>query len=331
MKRLFALFAIATLLGTVGCDDEKENEDGIELSKSALTLSRGEYGLVWVSGGNEDYSVTVSNPEIAEAAVISDNLGPALNIKAKKEGETVITVKDKEGRSAECSLTVKYADFSLLQTTLTATANATHRVPLIGGSGKFSATASAPEIAEVSIGADNLDLIIETKQLGGTVITITDTESRKTAECTLYVKKLGLELTAIHHAVNAAKKEAIEKDLSDNSPYSIGSAMFMTDDLCIIEDAEGTEISRGSYSIDQASDNSLSSYGIRIEQQIQTMFKFKTTQNSRELNYNVFFVYSQGRVFYFCEDLTDHYKTQYPDAGITQVGRGLVYKYNWIN
>ena len=325
MKKILVLIAlIAVCLPMTGCDDD-DNRNDIILETISLNITRGDSRLIWVSGGDGDYSIRVDNPAIVAAQIQQTNLGPAVSVKARQEGHTVITVSDAAGHSAICSLSVQSGEMSIRQTTLRATTlNMAYPVPIIGGSGKFSATIDNPEIAGVSIDTDNWELLVTAKKEGEAEITITDTEGNKSAGISLTVKESGLEITGTRYAVDAGTKEAIEAELRDNPPYAVGATLYFSDGEYTIKHPDGTIIDSGTFSLEPGSITT--SYGIPIDDQIYSMVKFSMTSGEKTIDYNMFIV--RGGFYYFCEDLTGYYKTKFPDASVKQVGRGLIFRNN---
>lgn len=331
MKKVFAILAFAALCpGFAGCsDDDKDDDDTgkLTLHRDQIALSRGDSNLVWVSGGDGEYSAVVDNPAIASVAIQQTNLGPAVWVKAQKEGSAVITVTDKNGSSAQCSLTIAYKDIALHGTTMRiGMLNTPYHEPILGGSGKFTATVENPDIADVSINLEAWELLVTARKEGETKITVTDTEKNKSVSLSLIVKESGYQMTEIRHAVDAAEKSAIEKDLLDNPPYPVGSTFYFSEKQFVLKSPDGTELHKGTFTIDTNAPNT--SYGIAVDDQIMTVVRITFDFDGREAVYNMIFV--RGGYLYFCEDLTAYYKVKYPDAGVKQVGRGLVCRNNWM-
>lgn len=93
----------------VSCsDDDKEWVQELVLGETRVTTTPNTTSTVLIEEGSGDYSVTISDPEIADVHVELENSESHLVIKTKKTGFSVITVSDrKSGKSADCSLTVK--------------------------------------------------------------------------------------------------------------------------------------------------------------------------------------------------------------------------------
>ena len=331
MKKRLASFALAALiLGMAGCsDDEEDNTGGIILEPSEVSIVRGDSRLLWFRGDSEEagYSAAIDDPAIASVQVQQTNLGPAVLVKAIKEGDAVITVTDNEGNSAKCSLTVIYKDIALHGTTMRiGMLDTPYHEPIIGGSGKFTATIDDPEIADVSIDISNWEMLVTAKKEGETKITVTDTETSKSVSLSLQVKESGYKITEIRYAVDATQKEEIEKDLQDNSPYPIGSTFYFSENRFVAKSPNGTEINSGAFTMEAVQTST--SFGIPIDDQIYAQVKFGLTSEDGTTDYNLFFV--RGNYLYFCEDLTGYYKSKYPDAGVKQVGRGIVTRSNWL-
>jgi len=340
MKKLFVLFAWAAVcLSVTACNDEKKEDDDtqkIELSDTDVTISRGESSLVGISGGSGEYTATVDDPNVAEVEIKMTNLGYGLTVRGKKEGETVITVKDDQGMSAACSLIVKYSDVFLMQSQFhVALFNTAYSLPVAGGSGEFAAAISDPELAKVSIAFENSEYLLRIETMekeGEAVVTVTDTKNGKEAKLALTVKKIGLKIEELRYAVEAEQTGEIEADLPKNTPYPVGSLFYFNESKkndFVVKNPVGEVVETGTFTLEVIPFHSdFSSHGIRIEDQIYVKIRFTILINGNETVYHTFV--TRGNYYYFCEDLTAEYKAKFPDAGVEKVGRGFVCKLGTI-
>lgn len=102
------LFAALLILGLGACSDD-ENQP-VSFSPEELNLHVGSVGSITIAGGKGEYHVLSSNEEVATGAV-SDN---ELLVTAKKEGDAILTVTDKEGNTGILPVKVSLLAFDFI-------------------------------------------------------------------------------------------------------------------------------------------------------------------------------------------------------------------------
>lgn len=103
MKRSkFLLVAlIATLfVGFSSCSDDDIND--IKVEKNEVNIEKGEKAVVKITAGNGEYTATSAKEETATASA-KDN---EVTITGVETGSTIVTVKDKEGKTATITVNV---------------------------------------------------------------------------------------------------------------------------------------------------------------------------------------------------------------------------------
>ena len=242
-------------------------------------------------------------------------------------------------------------DFILAQIVVELSRGGVNSIQVSGGSGKYSATINDSEIAEVWINSENKLFIDtrDTKKSGEAVITVIDDNSGKSIDCILTVieNREQFKIIETQFAVDAGVKEAVEADLRENS-FPIGSSFVFTlhgENTVVINNPDNNEILRGTYT----------TVYINNESTIQTVFpeSYKLLppygQVVGALRYNIVFGEDNNLVYdmilstkrivstytsppeqpnFFYEDLTDYYKTKYPDAGVKGVVRSHSCEYD---
>lgn len=239
---------------------------------------------------------------------------------------------------------------TLDRTTVNATLiNETYKIIVSGGSSNYEVSTDNPQIADIRIGTDNV-VEIETKQAGEAVITVTDKRSGKEVKCALTVKAAvtGFEIVSMQYAVDvddANARTAIEEELKI-PPYPIGSIFEWIspiergghDYLWVVKTAAGTVITSGAVTQERLEsgeriyfpayqllkiEGGVQKYYMRIfnidfgggKELVYYMYNVERRADTR-LNSNFKFTHDR-----FYEDLTDHYKSLYPDAGVNGVVR----------
>lgn len=228
----------------------------------------------------------------------------------------------------------------------------THRsLRIDGGSGQFEASIDRPEIADVTIdqtyGAGTL-LSIQTKQGGEALITVTDTKTRKKAECSLFVSKDGISITDVEYGVDADEDqvEIILADLRDHEVYPVESRFLIAPfSMTVSETGEWTILSADSKEIESGTYVVTEEKGmippaclrlIPINEQIITWCTYQVNIAGAERMYYMVVVQAPGQMsiggktygnIYFYEDLTEVYQAKYPDAGVNAVVRAYIRKW----
>ncbi len=215
-----------------------------------------------------------------------------------------------------------------------------------GGSGEYSAVIDAPEIADVRVeptyGAGIL-LIIEPKAEGDAVVTVTDTKSGLFARCQLRVTTMvSFRISHIFTHIDADTPEAIEADLAANTPWVEGGGMVLmsqetplpgggTRSSIRFVDADNKAIADGTLTMKGNAVWSPAFDFLPINDQIQTSkgWTFECDGETWESNlYVVSGSFTRAYLFFghyrLYDDLTEHYRTKYPEAGVRSVVRVLI-------
>lgn len=103
-KKLICLlaFVFSLCMGFTACGDDDDDPVNLTLEKAEVTVDVGKTVEVKITQGNGGYIVTPTSTAIA-TAVEKDKVVTITGVAA---GETVVTVKDKEGKSAPIKVTV---------------------------------------------------------------------------------------------------------------------------------------------------------------------------------------------------------------------------------
>ncbi|GHV39809.1 hypothetical protein FACS1894179_05300 [Bacteroidia bacterium] len=96
---LFLAFSLSFFVFTACSNDDDNN---LALESSGVSVDLGGTATVKITNGNGDYKVTPADTTIATATVTKD----VITIKGVKAGETTLTVKDKENKTATLKVKV---------------------------------------------------------------------------------------------------------------------------------------------------------------------------------------------------------------------------------
>ncbi len=147
-----------------------------------ILMEIGTTRIVSITQGNGEYSAKSGNTSIATAEIVNEKI----TITAKAEGETIITISDKKGKTATLNVKVtpKAVELKLNVTEKILMAIGTTRiVSITQGNGEYSAKSGNTSIATAEI--LNEKITITAKAEGETIITISDKKGKTT---TLNVK-----------------------------------------------------------------------------------------------------------------------------------------------
>jgi len=233
----------------------------------------------------------------------------------------------------------------LRQSSVETTPNTTLFIPIDEGSGTYHVTISNPKIAEVSIAVRESEycLLIGTKEIGEAVITVTDGKSEISVECSLIVRDAEFRFVIwdVKHAVDAERKDVIEADLRDNRPFPTGSRIVCSIDTeersVKINDSDNKEILSGVLHTEELNTIPEVYSMIPPDKQVVSFQRWNMVFEDRELAYDMFLIKGDLSTYanmfisfyhaYFYEDLTEYYKSKYPDAGVKGVVRVQVCEY----
>lgn len=104
MKKLHVLMCLlAVSLFFVSCDKDKDNKvTPLTLDKENVTVVVGATDVVTIKTGEAPFKTNVRMPEIASVTIDKTKA----TIKGLKEGETVVTIADKNGKAAAVNVKV---------------------------------------------------------------------------------------------------------------------------------------------------------------------------------------------------------------------------------
>ncbi|MDR2911989.1 MAG: hypothetical protein LBV38_01620 [Alistipes sp.] len=222
-------------------------------------------------------------------------------------------------------------------------------VTITAGSGDYAVAIDKPEVADVEVelmyGAMPR-IVIDPKAEGEATVTVADVLNGSTASCLVTVTKriVGLRVTDIVTHVDADSTEAIEADLaaddlwvegggidlSGRGPLGDGSQLFD----CTFVDADNNDVALGTMSIVEGEAEWKPIYSILpINNQIVTSGKWMFTRGDEAPREHDMFVVqdpftrmSPVRTWHIrlYEDLSEHYRAKYPEAGVRSVIRVVV-------
>lgn len=156
----------------------------LKLAKKTLDLKKGEKGYVTVEAGSGTYTAEATKASLAEIKVN----GNTINVTALEAGETDVVVTDGvTGKTDSFKLTVQAntPDIKLANAKLVVKLGTPKSMAVEAGSGKYSAVAEDPEVADLA--ANGNEIVVTPKKLGRANVTVTDTETAKTAQFVLLV------------------------------------------------------------------------------------------------------------------------------------------------
>ncbi|WP_106831659.1 hypothetical protein [Parabacteroides pacaensis] len=242
-----------------------------------------------------------------------------------------------------------YTEITLEETSVRVSYLQSYSIRITGGSGEYLSFIDHPEIANIEIektyGAGTL-LQIQAKKEGKALITVTDVKSGKTANCSLVVNIDGISVIDIRYGVEADRSEIILADLKEQELYPIGSC-FVPASFSLtkgasgewtIFDSDAKEIDKGLYTVTEVRGTIPEAYMrlIPIKEQLITWGTCQVDLGNRKHIYSIILGQVPGTTgnhapsyanFYLYEDLTDYYKTKYPDAGVKAIVRAYIH--NW--
>ena len=242
-----------------------------------------------------------------------------------------------------------YTDITLAETSVRVSYLQSYSIPIQGGSGEYVSSIDRPEVADVEVektyGAGTL-LQIQAKKEGKALIIVTDVKSGKTANCSLFVSIDGISVMDNRYGVEPDRPEVILSDLEERELYPIGShfvpaSFSLTKGASgewIVFDSNAKEIDNGLYTVTEVRGTIPEAYMrlIPIEEQLITWGTCQVDLGDKKHLYYIILSQVPGTTgnnaplyanFYLYEDLTDPYKTKYPDAGVKAVVRAYIH--NW--
>ena len=219
-------------------------------------------------------------------------------------------------------------------------------IAIEGGNGAYSVEISDPAVADVWVVVPDVGfpiLRIKTKQEGDAVITVTDTKSGLFARCQLRVTTIvSFYISHIFTDIDADAPEAIEADLAANTPWVEGGGMVLmsqetplpgggTRSSIRFVDADNKAIADGTLTMKGNAVWSPAFNFLPINNQIQTSRGWIFECDGETWESNLYIVSgSLTRAWLFFghyrlyDDLTEHYRTKYPEAGVRSVVRVLI-------
>jgi len=228
-----------------------------------------------------------------------------------------------------------------------------YAVDIYGGSGDFLAEINNADVADVHVeglfGANGHALIIEPKKEGTARITVIDRKTAAFEFCSLTVtldaRRVAFRFNDIATHVDADAPEAIEADLAADTRWAKGGGVdfvgsyndvyppgeYRLDILFV--GADNRDVATGTLGLGETGVEWNPAFDFMplgaplLEGPIR--FKFERAGDSWSADYyvvegvhtrvNIQPVRAYHRRFY--EDLTEHYKAKYPDAGVRSVAR----------
>ncbi len=193
----------------------------LTVDSETTSLFIGESKTIKILTGNGDYQLSLADggDQVIELGPLS---GQVFTIKALKEGETVIVVKDKKDKTVEINIEVKIVDLELEK--YTASLNGpgkTTDINILGGNGGYTFTYAPTGIA-TAVEHQNV-ITISSVAVGTTTITITDQKgATKEIEVTVLPKDIATDVNTL--AITGTKASNKFSITDGNGGYSVASS-----------------------------------------------------------------------------------------------------------
>lgn len=193
----------------------------LTVDSETTSLFIGESKTIKILSGNGDYQLSLADggDQVIELGPLS---GQIFTIKALKEGETVIVVKDKKEKTVEINIEVKIVDLELEK--YTASLNGpgkTTDINILGGNGGYTFTYAPTGIA-TAVEHQNV-ITISSVAVGTTTITITDQKgATKEIEVTVLPKDIATDVNTLPITGTKASNKFSITD--GNGGYSVASS-----------------------------------------------------------------------------------------------------------
>jgi hypothetical protein len=239
-----------------------------------------------------------------------------------------------EGDWAQVEL--EYAEF---EAQLESPGSGYYTIGITDGSGHYSVSIDDPSIADVAVGKNSFTgeptVAITPKKLGETAITVTDKKSGSSARCALTVELYTprpMKVDYIRTNVDADQPELIEADLLADAPLSAGGSILLQGGEWKFFDPNGAETAHGTFDMSQPAKWRDAYAFLPIDDQIQASVGFMLTcDDGREFGFDYYRIrgaFTRVHLFLghqrFYEDLTEYYRSKYPDAGVRSVARVII-------
>ena len=146
----------------------------LTVDKTEVEVNVGATAEVAIRSGNGGYSAPMYDNTKVQVAIV----GSTVRITGKAAGETSVTIKDSQNKTAEITVTVKGADLELAQANVEVNVGATTEVAIVKGTAPYTVSVINSSVATAQIIGGN-KVRIEGKAAGTTKVTVGDDQAKQ--------------------------------------------------------------------------------------------------------------------------------------------------------
>ena len=146
----------------------------LTVDKTEVEVNVGATAEVAIRSGNGGYSVPMYDNTKVQVAIV----GSTVRITGKAAGETSVTIKDSQNKTAEITVTVKGADLELAKANVEVNVGATAEVAIVKGTAPYTVSVINSSVATAQIIGGN-KVRIEGKAAGTTKVTVGDDQAKQ--------------------------------------------------------------------------------------------------------------------------------------------------------
>ncbi len=225
MKRRFLILSLllTSFALFMACDDDDNNVKpeqlkGLKLMKQEVSLQIGETAKIEITEGNGAYTVKADNNKVK--ASVKEN--KTIVIEAVAVGKSVVTVTDtKSKKTATIKITItEMPELTLEKTKVSMKIGETTEVNITNGNGEYTVKADDKVKASVK---ENKAIVIEAVAVGESVVTVTDTKSKKTATIKVTIEDIPNITVDKQNFKLIVSQSTNVKILTGNAPFKVES------------------------------------------------------------------------------------------------------------
>ena len=146
----------------------------LTVDKTEVEVNVGATAEVAIRSGNGGYSAPMYDNTKVQVAIV----GSTVRITGKAAGETSVTIKDSQNKTAEITVTVKGADLELAKANVEVNVGATAEVAIVKGTAPYTVSVINSSVATAQIIGGN-KVRIEGKAAGTTKVTVGDDQAKQ--------------------------------------------------------------------------------------------------------------------------------------------------------
>ena len=146
----------------------------LTVDKTEVEVNVGATAEVAIRSGNGGYSVPMYDNTKVQVAIV----GSTVRITGKAAGETSVTIKDSENKTAEITVTVKGADLELAKANVEVNVGATAEVAIVKGTAPYTVSVINSSVATAEIIGGN-KVRIKGVGTGATKVTVGDDQAKQ--------------------------------------------------------------------------------------------------------------------------------------------------------